>query len=332
MNKFVLSLVALGSLSRFGNAGENLVQSAAVPESAPAPLTLRVHLKTGARYRTHIAVRTDDSSIAGPNTERYVQNAWLQYDSQVVRVEQGSAILRASFKAIGIEVGDGRSTTIFDSRRPRRSAGKTGSAQRQAQDDLSNIVKAVAGENCSYSVSTDGQRIVIRDLEASLQRIVTRMKLPNRNRDAHLKGIMRDMLKGFIGNTDNPSQLTGLYPSRSVSVGDSWHESYLLPRGPVPMKSNTKFTLQARANGVALIGLGGPLTPQIARVADKRISNVTANGSSRGLVRIDELSGWILRSNTSVQSKVSLDVNVGRKIRVTKTSSGSVVLTSMVLK
>lgn len=165
------------------------------------------------------------------------------------------------------------------------------------------IFNAIVGQSYTVTVTPEGHVKDIQDADALFEGIQEGI---NKVSGSQMSTSVGASLKAEYGEEalkSNMENLFDMYPDDPVSVGDTWQERTSRTQG-FPMSVNSIYTLKDRKDGVAVIDVFALIQPN-REAGSVQVGNMNllynVSGSVTGLMEIQESTGWVVRSNSTLR-------------------------------
>lgn len=326
MKKFILCSALILGLARGSTANDSaLAPNASESNATTGPIQLRYNLQPNARYSTQIDIDLKTTTIYGKEKTDMLQKVTFIYDTRILNVDDSGIDMRIFFKALRMSMASKDFKVNYDSAKPRTSQKPPATRQEQAELFIGRMMGALVGQTVEYKVSQDGKTIGIKGQEAALQRMVNHAQFPKGAETAQFRQSLRDLIKNVVGGSDKPNQMTGMFTTKPVSVGESWHRSEVAGGALMPLQSDLTYTLKSRENGVAYLNLVGYMFdgPKTKARGNSLFSNTQISGEQKGQMQIHEKTGWPLLVDVEFRSVTEVDLDIDKKHHVKTYTKGS---------
>ncbi|MBN2483710.1 MAG: hypothetical protein JXD21_05880 [Candidatus Omnitrophica bacterium] len=151
----------------------------------------------------------------------------------------------------------------------------------------------MAGESFVITVSPSGEILNVRGMDNILDKLLSRMSLP--------EGVSKDMVKenlrkqfGDEALKESVGNMFAVYPDRPVGIGDSWTKTVYTSIG-FPARVDTTYTLESIHDGISKVKVFSDIRSQ-PDAAPVHMGNMVlryeVTGRQEGIISLDEQTGW----------------------------------------
>jgi hypothetical protein len=173
-----------------------------------------------------------------------------------------------------------------------------------AHDVSSNLppeargIAAFIGEHFNATITPQGNVKSLEGIEQMMTRILEKLALP----EGQEKEAAREQFQAEFGGTalqEMIENVLAVYPSESVTVGESWNRASRVSEG-LPLILNNTWTLKSLENGRAVLSVVSDAEPYLDSSAATGVDVFhDFQGIKEGTFVLDATSGWILEGMVS---------------------------------
>ena len=291
-------LLALSMLATITTTARNTNDGITEIHPAWAPVDLKFNLQPGARYLFTSTVKQEITQEAMGQQIVTTQDITSSYVYEVMSNDNGVTEINVIMDALKMDTDVGGMQRItFDSSNPDGSTNE--------MKPMSNII----GKSFQLFVNEDG----------SIKEVVGFEDVFN-----SIDGAGGEMLKQSFGDSSlvqSMNQITNIYPSNSVEIGDTWVKSFSGTIANMMLSEATSDIVLTEVNGdIATLSLDAQLSfskaPGAAGNPMLESAEFEMKGTQGGTIEVDIASGLPLRS--TLEQNVSGSMNVqGMEIPMT---------------
>lgn len=252
---------------------------------AKEKINLRFNLNKGELYKITQSFDQEITHLFDGQNETIKQKSQFTFQLKVLEKDaKGLCDMEATFLRIYIFKKEDDKLNEFESTQP--------------IDSLNLMHKVMSGlVNQSYRFKMDpyGKVSDFRGLDQIIDRIFQQVgnRLTGEQYEALKKSIKSQF--GEESLTDNLSRAFGLYPTKPVDVGDSWHKEQEINYG-MQMKTSHTWTLTSRKKGIAEIEVNSKIQTHKDKIAFEVAGyqfKYDLKGTQTGKIEMKEANGWI---------------------------------------
>lgn len=260
---------------------------AAVPAIAEQPLDLKLKLKAMTSYNCVMETEQDIVQTVNDQDRKLGQEMLQSWRYDVVGVnDDGGIELRLTCSRIKISQNYGFQTSEYDSDSP--------------PDYIEPFMRGygvLVGSELLITVTPKGRVTEIVGADSLFERIIAELDLPDSPRKDEIIDGMRNQF-GETAMRQSIEQIFGYFPESAVVTGQEWSSEKQISSG-IPLRVVDDYTLKTRQGGIAFIDVTSAVTshPQGRPVQLGPVEMIyEVQGSHRGFVKVDELTGLPLES------------------------------------
>ncbi|MBI1374053.1 MAG: hypothetical protein GC159_15135 [Phycisphaera sp.] len=169
---------------------------------------------------------------------------------------------------------------------------------------------ALLGATFELTMLPDGGVTSVRGVDEMVDKMTARLKVP-----PAMKPMMVQQLKQQFNNEalkEMMTQMTGLYPAKPVSVGESWTKT-TEGSAIMPIRLVNKFTLKSVEDGKAKVDTSSDIKSDDNAEAKGAGQNAKFNlkGSQTGTIELDAKTGWIINTDVTQAMSGSVTMDLG---------------------
>lgn len=248
---------------------------------------LRLGLEQGKAYAMATVVEQKiDQDIQGRKVATS-QRIGTDYTFEVQEVKRDGAMrAKVTYQRVRMEQDGPMGKVDYDSANPPEKVHA-----------LAQGAASLVGQSVTMELMPDGRITRLEGMDALFKRMLDGMEFP----PGVPKATMEEQLKRQFGDKamrSSMEQLTAIYPEKPVAVGESWTRKARASVG-FPMQVETTYTLKARKDGTALVGLKSKVAgdPKADPMKMGPLSMAfDVSGSQEGEMELDEATGWTKRA------------------------------------
>ena len=273
---------------------DSLQRTTATPEAIPKQpdvsekLQLRLSVPKGQTYRMRFT--TDQTITQMTEGQSAVTQQTLRFDYTFTSTQDaiaGNTVLDVTYDAIFYEQSGPLGSFSYDSANP------PAEVPLQAKG-----FAAMLGKGFSMVVSPEGEVLEVQGVDQMIEDVIADLGAPD---DPALASLI-DSLKQQFGDEalkEGMGNILVPFPIAALSVGDTWTTHQELSVG-FPMIEDSTWTLIAREDGVATLGVSSIISPDL-QAEPMQLGGVTMlyaiGGTQEGTVQVDERTGWTIASD-----------------------------------
>ncbi len=268
--------------------------------SAQDKLDFKLNLEAGTGYIFTMDVDQTITQTVEDEQQTLVQQMLVAWDYDVLNKNKaGEAEIGLTYRRVKVSQDYGHQQSEYDSDNPPAYL-----------DPSMKGLAALPGSQLRVRFDRGGKVLEIKGIDEMLDKMIKSMELP----DSPQKEMVIDNLRTQFGRDameQSLEQIAGFYPSKPVSIGESWNTKLNMTSG-FPMTISSDYTLKSRADGVATIDV-------ISRIASDSSSNTMTmglltmayniDGGQDGVITVDESTGLPVKSELSLQFSGSVRVS-----------------------
>jgi hypothetical protein len=242
-----------------------LVSFAIATSSAGQPLDLSLRLQPGDVFQVEMQVEQNTRQTIEGSVEVTELAMRVGISVAVHKVlADASAEIEMTYTSIYFKMSGTFGEMVFDSTDPASRAG-----------DLGPSMEGLIGRSFGIVMTSKGEIVDVRGLEALV---------PDQAQSMNMGEILR--------------AIAPAYPARSVRIGDSWSSTSVLSAW-LPCRLMSTWSLVSRENGIVVLDVVTQAEPNRGG-EPLEIGGYSLlyrlSGSQRGTARVDEATGWPLRT------------------------------------
>lgn len=213
----------------------------------------------------------------------------------VIEVEtEGNVALSYSFDDIIIEVNADGMEGRYDSR-----SGE--STFPEGAEELTGIGAMFNGIEMNMEYSARGEFVKVLNPEEVVQHMIDGMDMTEEDANFMRSQIQEQVVQGSMSNQLGISSVT--YPEHAVSVGDTWTDSQT-SSGALPIALDLEYEVREIKEGKVYIDVSGGLSEDGAAPLAAMFNDYKFFGE----VIIDQATGWVLKNEITLDTKISDEV------------------------
>jgi hypothetical protein len=257
--------------------------------TAPEKIELRLNLQKGQVYDEVMATQQKTSQTFQKTRLGTSMMMRLELHNEVLDVSaDGNARVRATYRRVQVSVESTPSNAFpapakfsmdYDSVNPPKTL-PPGVAS----------FAALVGQSFVVTMSPEGKNLKVEGLEELVERMLTQSKVP-----AAVRAQMKKLIQASMNETAQERMCAlAHFPDYPVGIGDKWQSGSAFS-ATLPVAVSTEYTLLARQNGVARIGVASKLATNDKANRAKSgtaFSQNSISGQQSGVLSVDEKTGW----------------------------------------
>lgn len=261
-------------------------------------IDLKLNLQKGQKFGMLMTMDMKVNQTVQGQEMKVGQLMTMELVSEVLDVnDKGIISMKTTYETMKGKIEGPMGVIEFDSTKPGQDSNNP-----QAQM-ITSMYKAMAGNELVMKMTPKGDVESIEGFDAMMDKMAEGMGAT----DPNMAKAMKDMMKNFM-NEDKIKQMNNdtmaAFPDWPVGIGDMWHDIVSLDVG-FPMDMDTTYVLKGRKDGVVFLDViskmdMGDEDSKLIEVNGMSM-NMQMTGGMQGDMEVDEATGWLLRSKTSMQ-------------------------------
>lgn len=267
---------------------------------AQGDLVLKLNLQPESNYVCTTEIQQTVIQMVNDEEQTLNQNMLLVWDYDVLsRDDAGNAEIKLTYKRVSVKQDYGYQQTEYDSDNPP-----------EYLDPSMKSMASLIGTQLRVWMKPDGEVLKIEGVDAMLDNMIKSMELPESpDRDNIISNLKQQF--GEDAMRQQLEQITGFYPDRPVTVGDSWKSTVNMSSG-FPMRIISTYTLKSMDQGVAIIEASSQITSDTStnKIAMGPLTMAyDIKGGQAGTIRADEDTGLPVNSSLNLNFSGTVTVS-----------------------
>jgi len=272
----------------------------ATSRAANDTVDLKLRLEKGQEYKLVITI---EQSIV-----QWIMESEMEMDQTIV--------LGETFKVTDVDEDGTYTIEVTIGPVAMKMESKMGSFEFDSEDPPDEIpvmakgIAALVDQAFTLKMTPQGKVVEVSGFEDVFESMMDALE----DLEGPMKDQMIDDMKRQFGDDalkEMMENVTAIYPSKPVSVGDSWEQEVVMAR-TFPLIAKTTYTLAERKDGIASLKIDGTFEPNPDGEPMKMgpmTMKMALKGTQEGTFQIDEATGWFVEGEMTQEMEGEVTVS-----------------------